>query len=140
MPPMESELRNVVVEWIAFADDDLKAAELLGRGGHARQAAYHAQQAAEKFIKAALIRHQVKFEARSHEIYDLRHSLSQAAPDLASTLEVADFLSRFATARRYPGGGRPVNSKQAEEAVRAAQTIAERVRVALASFLEPPAP
>jgi HEPN domain-containing protein len=138
MPQTEDEIRRIVAEWIAYAEDDLNAAELLLRGSHVRQAAYHAQQAAEKFIKAALIRHQIKYDVRSHDIYTLRHSLGQVDSSLAKALEDADILSRYATARRYPGGGRPAGAEQSKKAVALARTVGEKVQAALASFLSSP--
>jgi HEPN domain-containing protein len=58
--------------WLGKAREDLAAADvLLGSGVDVTDAvAFHAQQAAEKALKAFLIRYQVRF-GRSHDVEEL---------------------------------------------------------------------
>ena len=53
---------------------------------------FHAQQAAEKFIKAFLVRHQVEFP-KSHNVALLRQLVARVDPRLAETLAAADALT-----------------------------------------------
>ena len=64
-------------------------------------ASFHAQQAAEKYLKAALVIEQIRFP-RTHELERLRPLLPTgwALPDQ----EALAGLSRFAVAGRYPEG------------------------------------
>jgi HEPN domain-containing protein len=87
-------------------------------------ASFHAQQAAEKYLKAALIIEQVRFP-RTHELERLRPLLPAgwALPDQ----EALAGLSRFAVAGRYPEGpfdaGPEPTWSDAEEAVRLAESV-----------------
>ena len=87
-------------------------------------ASFHAQQAAEKCLKAALIVEQIRFP-RTHELERLR-SLLPAAWDLPDQEALAG-LSRFAVAGRYPEGlfdaGTEPTWADAEEAVRLGEAV-----------------
>ena len=62
MSPPEEEIRLLVAEWIKKAALDLKTAARLSTDGEFRDVVgFHAQQAAEKYLKALLTRHQVEF-------------------------------------------------------------------------------
>lgn len=60
---------DFVQQWLDKARKDLNAGEILLRQDFEdyENAAFHTQQAAEKFIKALLIRHQIEFP-KSHDI------------------------------------------------------------------------
>ncbi len=61
MSPPEEVCRDLVLRWVARANEDLDAAlHLLREGGRFRGViAFHCQQAVEKYMKALLVRHQV---------------------------------------------------------------------------------
>ena len=87
-------------------------------------ASFHAQQAAEKYIKAGLIIEQVRFP-RTHELERLCPLLPAGwgLPDQ----EALAGLSRFAVAGRYPEGlfdaGAEPTWADAEDAVRLAGSV-----------------
>jgi HEPN domain-containing protein len=87
-------------------------------------ASFHAQQAAEKCLKAALIVEQIRFP-RTHELERLR-SLLPAAWELPDQEALAG-LGRFAVAGRYPEGlfdaGAEPTWADAEEAAQLAQAV-----------------
>ena len=87
-------------------------------------ASFHAQQAAEKIMKAALIIEQIRFP-RTHELERLR-SLLPAGWELPDRETLAG-LSRFAVAGRYPeslfDAGPEPTWADAEEAVRLAESV-----------------
>jgi HEPN domain-containing protein len=87
-------------------------------------ASFHAQQATEKCLKAALIMEQIRFP-RTHEL-ELLRSLLPAAWDLPDPESLAG-LSRFAVAGRYPEGlldaGAEPTWSDAEDAARMAESV-----------------
>jgi len=87
-------------------------------------ASFHAQQAAEKTVKAALVIEQIRFP-RTHELERLR-SLLPAGWELPDRETLAG-LSRFAVAGRYPeslfDAGPEPTWADAEEAVRLAESV-----------------
>jgi HEPN domain-containing protein len=122
---------DTVEAWLRYADQDLQE----GKGARfPRNAAYHAQQAAEKALKA-LIFHLGGEPARIHDLSQLL--LDIAALDrpvgtrlLAAHQNAAAELTMFAVTPRYPGAG-DVSPEQARSAVAAAQAIVTAVRQAV---------
>ena len=92
--------REAVAAWIRSARGDLASAESLARhrdeGTSAAAAAFHAQQAAEKALKALLLHHAIAFPAR-HDLSLLVTRLPYEAFEDA----VAD-LTKYAVEQRYP--------------------------------------
>jgi HEPN domain-containing protein len=65
MRPPEEEIRLLVAEWIRKADLDFKTAVRLSAEGEFRDVVgFHAQQAAEKYLKALLTRRQIEFKRK----------------------------------------------------------------------------
>ena len=55
--------RAIVNQWIDKADNDLSIAEYLYAKEEFREAVgFHAQQAAEKYLKAYIVTHELKFQ------------------------------------------------------------------------------
>ena len=122
--------------WLRYADEDLDTATtvLMAPLPVWRNAAYHAQQAAEKALKA-LIFHLGGEPPRTHDLVQLL--LDIAALDravgtrlLAAHQNAAAELTLFAVTPRYPGAG-DVSPEQARSAVSAAQAIVETIRKAV---------
>jgi HEPN domain-containing protein len=70
----DPELLAEVGRWLRYAREDLLAAEVFVEQEMARQACFHAQQAAEKAIKTALVFLQIEFPYR-HDLDLLRNLL-----------------------------------------------------------------
>ena len=85
---------------------------------------FHAQQAAEKYLKALLTRHQIEFP-KTHVIRRLLILLEPVDLAMVEALDDANWLSPFGAEIRYPG-----------EEVRARQ-LAQKVRDAVMSVLDP---
>ena len=118
---------DVALRWLATAEADLLEARLnLKHGGAPHIACYHAQQAAEKAIKAAYVRRGIAFE-RIHDLDRLRGRLpgewtfKTQFPDLSS-------LTVWAVQGRYPGDWPEATAEEAAEALRSAEAIVESVR------------
>lgn len=86
------------------AHKDLVAAEVLLKEGFEdyENVGFHAQQAAEKFIKAFLVRHQIEFP-KTHNIALLRQLVGSVDSELAKALDVSDALTPYGVEFRYPG-------------------------------------
>ncbi len=91
-------------QWLAKADSDLVAARrLLDAGGPYDAVCFHAQQAAEKGLKACLAAADAPIP-RTHNLEELQAlSLALPPPTIASGLEALDLsdLTPFAVEARY---------------------------------------
>ena len=96
--------RSLTRNWIMKARRDLLSAKKLARGKDAYldTAIYHCQQMAEKVIKGWLIYHDISFE-KTHDLRLLVTMASEVEPRFKSWFEVAEKVSPYATAYRYPG-------------------------------------
>ena len=103
MKPPEAVLRELVVQWLEKAERDFDAAQqLLRESDRFREIiAFHCQQAAEKYLKALLVRHQVEFP-KTHDIRKLLWWVATIDPQLAESLSDADALTPFGVEVRYP--------------------------------------
>ncbi len=120
----DPDLRREVAGWLRYARDDLGAAELLiEHGGVPRAACFHAQQAAEKAIKACLLSLQ-EGVPRSHDLELLVAKLPEDWRLREDPSSLAD-LSAWAVEPRYPGDLPDATEEQAEAAVEQARDIYE---------------
>jgi HEPN domain-containing protein len=86
--PPEEEIRLLVAEWMKKAALDLKTTVLLSPDAEFRDVVgFHAQQAAEKYLKALLTRHQIEFP-KTHVIRRLLILLESVDPAMADALDV----------------------------------------------------
>jgi HEPN domain-containing protein len=120
----DPEVLRVLRRWLRCAEDDLRSAEILLRqGGVPRISCFHAQQAAEKSIKAIFVFLQVDFPF-THDLNRLRDMLPEGwavkedFPDLAG-------LSEWAVEPRYPGDLREATKEEAQTAVEQARNVYE---------------
>lgn len=119
--------------WLRRAEEDLRAARacLESDPPILRPALFHAQQTAEKALKAVLSSQGTGSPPRTH---DLEVLLDLAVLEVEGLQELSDdavHLTRFAVAPRYPGDMEPVGADEAEEAVKRAEKVLSRVRTAL---------
>lgn len=121
---------QVVGEWVAKAESDLKNAHIalrVGRECPADTVAFHAQQCAEKYLKGFLSFKGIE-PPRIHDIEELL-ALSELRVDL--TVAEQRLLTAYATVTRYPGDYEPVDLPEARRAVRLARRVRSAVRKAL---------
>jgi len=89
-------------EWLYFAGEDIRSAHLLNKEGIFSQACYHAQQCAEKSLKAYVVWKggQVK---RTHDLNVLMNECrSLGGNELSVSEEGLDYLNKFYVPMRYP--------------------------------------
>ena len=104
MRPPEEAIQSLALQWFAKAGADFDVAvHLMREGSRFREiVCFHAQQAAEKYLKALLVRRQVEFP-KTHDIKDLLDLLDTVHPAAAEALRDAEFLTPFGVKIRYPG-------------------------------------
>jgi len=133
----EQVIWDFVQAWLAKAQRDLKAAEVLfaAPGEYSDMVGFHCQQAVEKFVKAYLVRHQIEFP-KTHELAFLRTLVGRRDEQLAEQLAFADWLTNFGVEIRYPGELAAVDRKTAEQALADAQRIGRLILEALEEYLK----
>jgi len=127
-------LRRECERWLRQAADDLEAARLLIGGGKHAQAAFLAQQAGEKALKAVW---------RLHDLDPWGHSVGRLVRDLPESklrealgglLDEALALDKLYIPTRYPDAlveltpGEAFTAREARAAVDSAERILSRVR------------
>ena len=132
MSGKKSAFAKKAIDWLLHADEDLRLAKhafKLKTSTPFKLIAYHAQQCAEKCLKAYLVFKGVDFPF-THNISALLELCSPSA-EWAEELDDAKALSAYAITARYPGTYK-VTKKDALQAVE----IAEHVRAAIRKSLK----
>ncbi len=110
------------VDWLDEAKDDLAAAIDLMRLGRYSKACYFAQQAAEKALKALLIKRLNRYE-HTYSVRELLEILRNNGVDVGDDLiRIGDELDRYYVQTRYPNAwpsGAPHKHYTEEDARRA---------------------
>lgn len=127
--------RDFVRQWLDKAQEDLRAARVLleEEFDDYDPVGFHAQQAAEKFIKAFLVHHQIEFP-KTHDVVELRKLVAQVDRELAEALLTADALTPYGVEFRYPGDLPPVSKEQAEQALRLSEKVWELISPHLKAY------
>lgn len=126
---------DFVHQCVNRAHRDLAACEVLLKEAFEdyENAGFHAQQSAEKFIKAFLISRQIEFP-KTHDITLLRQLVARVDPELAKKLAIADSLTPYGVEFRYPGDFPSVSRDEGEKALRLAEQTRDIVVGALQSY------
>ncbi len=130
--PAPERVVAVVGEWVTKAENDLKNAAhtlKLEEDCPTDTVCFHAQQCAEKYLKAFLVSVGVDFP-RNHDIETLV-ALLPTGIEVGLAASEQRRLTTYATVSRYPGDYEPISLAEARQAVR----IARRVRRALRRHL-----
>jgi HEPN domain-containing protein len=118
-------MNELTSEWVEKADNDFHSANLLLTAGEfpiADAACFHCQQCAEKYLKAFLQEHMVRFE-RTHSLTLLLDLCKVQAQDFENLRTELEQLENYSVAVRYPGV--KISVDLAEEAFE----LATRVRL-----------
>lgn len=121
---------NDLEVWIDHAEDDFNAAGKLLRGKKPSiyGACFHAQQCAEKYMKAMLVVRGQRFPM-THDLVILNTLLGQAGADMNISEDLLELLSSYAVRARYSGETPELDD--AKEALK----IAKEVRAFSRNFL-----
>ena len=96
--------QSLVRNWLHKARRDLLSAKRLARGPdpYLDTAIYHCQQCVEKAVKGWLVYHDQSFE-KTHDLRLLVTLASEVESQFAQWFDVAEQVTPYATAYRYPG-------------------------------------
>lgn len=127
--PDDRAVARVVREWVLKAENDLKNAAHtveLREGCPTDTACFHAQQCAEKYLKAFLTLQGLEVP-RTHDVEQLFRLLPN---DLRGILSIEDQrrLTRYATTTRYPGAYAPISLAEARKALKNARKVRREIR------------
>ncbi len=112
-------------DWLARAKGDLAIAEApLPDGAFYEDLCFHAQQAAEKALKAVYQLHAWKFRY-THDLEELISGLLKMGLNVPPEVADADVLTSFAWEARYPGLAEPVSEEEYREALHQAKTVVD---------------
>ena len=116
-------MKPLAAEWVEKAEADVRTArrELRARVEPNFDAVcFHAQQAAEKYLKAACVEADVEFP-RTHDVGALLAILAPSRLALVGLEVASDLLASCAVEVRYPG--RSSDREDARETLKAAEAI-----------------
>jgi HEPN domain-containing protein len=131
---MPSQFRSEeAAAWLQFAADDLDTARVLlgAMPSRVRQSLFHAQQAAEKSLKAFLIWHEQPFPL-THDLARLLRLCVSIDSGIAAGVEPALDLTQFAARFRYPGEDDVPSIEEAQLWVAAAAGVLDCVSIRIA--------
>ena len=121
-------MKEITKEWVAKADNDFYSADMLLHSGDVPMidtACFHCQQCAEKYLKAYLQEHRVRFE-RIHILMTLLDLCIPIDEDFRKIADALDSLEGYAVAIRYPGA--IVSIELAEAAFKVTKSVRVFVR------------
>ena len=97
-------MKRLTSEWVQKAEEDYRVAEQLLSSPTAvfEAVCFHAQQCAEKYLKAWLAEQDLRIP-RTHDLDLLGQLTSPTAPDVAALASDLSRLAAFAVEVRYPG-------------------------------------
>ena len=120
--PLDNHFSGSPADWLRYARSDLELAGI-NRPEEVlfEELCFHAQQAAEKALKAVLIAKGIS-SPKTHNIRMLLDIISQVtiAP---REVEDAAGLTDYAVTTRYPGDFEPVGEEEYREALKMAKTV-----------------
>ena len=127
---------RAVRRWVERAEQDLRNAEhtlMLREDCPLDTVCFHAQQCAEKYLKALLTHRSVDFP-RTHNL-EIQAGLLPDGPRLGVELVELAALTRFAIEGRYPGDWEAATRGEADSCVATAHRVRDAVRALLAPDL-----
>lgn len=135
---MDEAKRELIKAWLIKAQNDLATARKLVRGPEIilDTAIYHCQQAAEKAIKAFLVFHDQRFE-KTHDLRLLIELALRYNERLSDLQSMAELLTPYATAYRYPGDVLDPSQEEFDEALSSAESIYTFILSILPSSIHP---
>jgi HEPN domain-containing protein len=109
-------------EWLNRARSNLALAKSNIPGVYLEDLCFEAQQAAEKAIKAVMLRRNIDFPY-VHDLARLLSMLEEQGEEIPEVIRKAEELTRYALVTRYPGIARPVSEQEYAEAVAIAEAV-----------------
>ncbi len=132
MSASDRDILNKVRQWLRYGDEDLLLARhglTLKSSAPYRLISYHAQQCAEKHLKAYLVFRSIDFPF-THNLGRLIE-LAQEDRSWPDALLEAETLTPYAITARYPVEDEPVSAEEADCAIAIAEQTRQMVLQAL---------
>ena len=110
-------------DWLSRAKGDLALARApLPEGAFREDLCFHAQQAAEKALKAIYQYHDWPFRY-VHDLDELASGLRENGLSVPKEIDQAAALTTYAAEARYPGFSEPITNDEHEQSVSLAQSV-----------------
>ena len=115
---------DVTLAWLQRARSDIQLGRtaLDAQGVMPEDAAFHAQQCAEKALKALLLHRGISFP-KTHAIEVLLDLLKAQGTSVPKGVDEAFELSEYAVQTRYPGEWEPVTKAEARKSIERAALV-----------------
>lgn len=124
-------------EWLSISKTDLAVSRSLSANEEfSAQAVFHAQQSAEKALKAFLVWHQERFK-KDHDLGYLGDIAITKDKTLSDLIDEAVSLNPYAVSARYPGFDDDIESHHVEAAVLLAEKIYNEILLRLPTDVHP---
>lgn len=127
---MQNNKKQIIKNWLFFAEQDLKVAQISFKESLFTNVCFHSQQAVEKSLKALLLNKKRNLP-KTHDLMFLFEKIITFEPQLSSFKRHCEFLNQFYLPTRYPDtlpGSLPQglpNQEDSQEALKFAQEIFE---------------
>ena len=120
--PSENLSTGSSLEWLRYAQSDLELAQISAPAMVMLEGlCFHAQQAAEKSLKAVLIAFKIPYP-KTHSIRKLLDILSEKM-EIPEDLQEAAILNDYAVTTRYPGAVEPIEDDEYYQAISLAKAV-----------------
>ncbi len=121
--PQDRPVPGSAEDWLARAEGDLALARVpLPEGAFYEDLCFHAQQAAEKALKA-VYQHYNRTFRYTHDLDELIVGLQDEGIDMPPEVADAVLLTSYAWEARYPGLSEPVTIEEYREVLRQAEFV-----------------
>jgi len=122
-----SEQREDVRAWVQKAEEDFQIVLILSRQRKklASGICFHAQQSAEKYLKAFLVRERLAFP-KTHDLLELLQLCQRRDALLQSLHPLLQMLNAYSVMPRYPGEKPTI--EEAKEAVKIVKEVRQLLR------------
>ena len=121
--PHERPIPGSAEDWLARAEGDLALARVpLPKGAFYEDLCFHAQQAAEKAIKAVYQFYGKTFRY-THDLDELINGLQAEGVNIPPEVVESTILTLFTWEARYPGLSEPITVKEYHEAILQAERV-----------------
>lgn len=126
---MDKAKNKTIKRWLIKAEHDLIATKVMNASGQPIEdiVCFHAQQCVEKCLKAFLVFKDVHIE-KTHDLTRLVEICSEKDKEFYRFEDLADKLSSYATAPRYPNEWREISSSEAVLAIKDAEKVMEFIK------------
>ena len=109
-------------EWLNRARSSLAIAKNRVKGAYLEDLCFEAQQAAEKAIKAVMMKRNIAFPY-VHDLGRLLTLLEESGLEIPPAVARADELTPYAVDTRYPGTAEPVDEQGYGEVIETAESV-----------------